>query len=403
MKVLLVHNFYRIAGGEDTVVANEKKLLENHGHEVILYTRDNKEISEMGKFKKLSLFFTTIYNPKTSKEIVKIIRDKNIDIIHVHNTLNLISPAVYYAAIKYNKPVVQTIHNYRLICPGATLYRDDKICEECINGGLACSLKYRCYRESFLQTLACVVATKLHRIMGIYKKINYICLTEFNRNKLLEVENIFDPDKMFVKPNFMRQQDEKIVSGEDRKNQILFAGRLDETKGVDLLLKAYNKMLHGGYDEKPEAPELVICGSGPLENWCKEYIEKEGLRGKVTFLGKIEHDQVIRHMSESLASILPTRWYEGFPMTIAESLSLGTPIIGSDMGNVGNLIVEGVNGYKIKVDGDMVDNIIDAISRCVKTQIHVNDIYQSSYDIYVNNYTEEKNYQELMEIYSKII
>ena len=223
--ILIVHNYYQIPGGEDTVVANEKKMLEEHGHKVILYSRNNAELKEMSKLKKLTLPVTTIFNPRTYREIKKLIKAESIEIVHVHNTLNLISPAVYYAARAMHVPVVQTIHNFRLLCPGATFYRDGHICEDCVKHGLKCAVKHSCYRGSRIQTLACVISTWFHRMTGIYGKINYICLTEFNKGKLLELKRI-KPERVFVKPNFVKSQN-LFIPEEQRENQFVFAGRLD--------------------------------------------------------------------------------------------------------------------------------------------------------------------------------
>ena len=188
--ILIVHNYYQLPGGEDTVVANEKKMLEEHGHKVILYSRNNVELKHMSKPQKLFLPIMTIFNPRTYKEIKSLIKSENIEIVHVHNTLNLISPAVYYAARAMKVPVVQTVHNFRLLCPGATFYRDGNICEDCVEHGLRCAVKHSCYRGSRIQTLACVISTWFHRMTGIYGKINYICLTEFNKEKLLQLKQI---------------------------------------------------------------------------------------------------------------------------------------------------------------------------------------------------------------------
>ena len=122
--ILIVHNYYQIPGGEDTVVANEKKMLEDHGHKVVLYSRNNSELKKMSRLQKLMLPFTTVFNPRTYRDIKRLIKTEQIDIVHVHNTLNLISPSVYYAASAMNVPLVQTVHNFRLLCPGATFYRD---------------------------------------------------------------------------------------------------------------------------------------------------------------------------------------------------------------------------------------------------------------------------------------
>ena len=376
--VLIVHNYYQIPGGEDAVVANEKKLLEAHDHEVILYTRDNKEIKEMTKFQKLFLPFTTIYNPRTSKDIKRIIREKKVDIVHVHNTLNLISPAVYYAARKCEIPVVQTIHNFRLLCPGATFYRDGNICEDCLNKGLGCAVKHGCYRGSKAQTLICVISTALHRFTKIYGKINYITLTEFNKNKLLQLKQIKE-DKVFVKPNFVDIGEASI----ERKG-FIFAGRLDELKGIRTLIEAWK---HMGND----APLLTIYGTGPLEEWCTAQIEENKLN--VEMKGFVPNESVKKYISKSQALILPTLWYEGFPMSIVEAYSVGTPVICSNIGNAGSVVEEGVSGWKFE-PGDS--------KGLVNKVLNWSDISKSVKQVYENKYTAEENYKRLLEIYEKV-
>lgn len=379
--ILIVHNFYQIPGGEDTVVANEKKMLEDYGHKVILYTRSNNELKNMGLFRKLLIPFTTIYNPRTARDVKRIIKSENIDIVHVHNTLNLVSPAVYYAALSMRKPVVQTIHNFRLLCPGATFYRDGNICEECVSKGLTCALKHKCYRGSFFQTLVCVISTKIHRLTDIYGKINYICLTEFNKKKLLELKQI-KPEKVFVKPNFVNS---KVEIEEKRKNQIVFVGRLDKLKGIDLLLEAW-KILGVA------APELVVCGTGPMEEWCKDFIDKNNLN--IEMKGFINNEEALRIIGESKAMILPTQWYEGFPMSIVEAFSVGTPVIVPDMGNCGALVTDGITGWKYKNVEDLNHLINMALNE---------DIYQLTYDNFKCKYTKNENYIQIMKIYNHII
>ena len=121
-RVLIVHNYYQLPGGEDTVVANEKKMLENNGHTVILYTRENSELTKLGAIRKLLLPFDAVFNIKTYKDVRKLIKGQKIDMVHVHNTLSLISPSVYYAAHSMKVPIIQTVHDFRtlhiLLCGG---------------------------------------------------------------------------------------------------------------------------------------------------------------------------------------------------------------------------------------------------------------------------------------------
>ena len=149
-KILIVHTFYQIPGGEDSVVANEKKMLEDHDHEEILYSRNNSELRNLSKTQKLLLTFAKIFNFRTYKDVKRIIKKQRFDIVYVHNTFNLVSPSVYYAARNCKVPVIQTVHNFRLLCPGITFYRDGHICEDCVERSLRCAVKHRRYRNSKL-------------------------------------------------------------------------------------------------------------------------------------------------------------------------------------------------------------------------------------------------------------
>lgn len=384
-KVLIVHNYYQIPGGEDTVVANEKKMLEEHGHKVILYSRNNAELKQMSKLQKCFLPITTIFNPRTYKEIKSLIKSENIEIVHVHNTLNLISPAVYYAARAMKVPVVQTVHNFRLLCPGATFYRDGHICEDCVESGLWCAVKHKCYRGSRIQTLACVISTCFHRMTGIYGKINYICLTEFNRQKLLNLKQI-KPERVFVKPNFVESKD-GFVPEENRENQFVFAGRLDKLKGIDILFEAWKRM-------GDNAPKLVVCGTGSMEEWCKSYLQQKSVN--IELRGFVPNTEARKLIANSRALILPTQWYEGFPMSIVEAFSVGTPVVCSDLGNAGSIVEEGNTGCKFKAYSE--EELMHAVGRLANYR----KIYDTTYSEYKKKYTEEQNYKLFMAIYTSI-
>lgn len=382
--ILIVHNYYQISGGEDTVVANEKTMLEKHGHKVILYSRNNAELKQMSKIRILFLPFTTVFNLRTYKEIKKQIRRENIDVVHVHNTLNLISPAVYYAARSMKVPVVQTVHNFRLLCPGATFYRDGHICEDCVKNGLKCAVKYSCYRGSKAQTLVCAISTWLHRTTGIYGRINYICLTEFNKDKLLQLKHI-KPERVFVKPNFV--ENNSFIPEEERLNQFVFVGRLDKLKGVDILFEAWKRMGEG-------AIKLIVCGMGPMEGWCKSFIKENVVN--IEMRGFVPNDEALKIIANSKALVLPTQWYEGFPMSIVEAFSVGTPVICSDLGNAGSVVEEGITGYKFRYDS--IESIMSAIDKMREKPLNKEKIKK----IYEIKYSENANYKILNDIYAGI-
>lgn len=384
--ILIVHNYYQLPGGEDTVVKNEKEMLESNGHKVTLYSRNNSELKEFSIFQKMSLPFTFLFNLKTYCDIKQLIRKKDIRIVHVHNTLSLISPAVYYAALSCKIPVIQTLHNFRILCPKAVFYRDGHICEDCMKFGLKCAVKHKCYRDSLIQTLMCVINTKVHRILGIYKKIYYICLTEFNKEKLLHLKQI-NPTQIFVKPNFIDGFD-KIIPYRERKNQFVFAGRIEELKGIDILLRAWDML-------GKKAPILLIYGSGPMEKWCKKFISDHELKS-VKMKGLIPSEEVRRVMAVSKALILPTRCYEGFPMSILEAYSVGTPAIVSNLGNVSDIVIEGVTGSKFQMGNP--DNLVEAVQRLEK----YGDIVSLTKIEYEKYYTKTKNYKYITNIYHSI-
>lgn len=386
MRVLIVHNYYKIPGGEDTVVSNEKKLLESQGHEVFLYVRNNDEMDSYSKLKKMMIPINTIFSWKSYKEVSRILDEKNIDIMHVHNTVCVVSPSVYYAAFKKEIPVVQTIHNFRLLCPAATFLRDGNICDECVENGLMHSCKYACYRNSKSQTFALAFTEAFHKTIGTYKKLNFICLTEFNKEQLLRIntkKKYIAPQKVYVKPNFVLT-DRKCIPLSERKNQIVYAGRLDSTKGIKVLFEAWRKI---------SKYELIVCGAGPLEDWCKEYIDANNITN-INMLGFVANDKVLDIISNSKATILPTQLYEGFPMTLVESFNCGTPVIGSEIGNVGSIIEEGKNGFHI--DSTSPASIVEAVNR-------VKDICDEVYERAKQLYSPEKNYKELIGIYNNVL
>ncbi|MBR4732768.1 MAG: glycosyltransferase family 4 protein [Lachnospiraceae bacterium] len=381
--VLIVHNYYQIPGGEDTVVSNEKKMLEENGHKVFLYTRNNKEINEYNVFQKIKLPFASIFSLKTYFEIKKIIKEQDIEIVHVHNTLSLISPSVFYACNRLHVPVVQTMHNFRLLCPNATFFYKGKICEDCLHGCKLISVKRKCYRNSATQTLCCVINNFVHGVTGIYKKIYFICLTEFNKNKLLNYKGIHE-DRIFIKPNFTSKPDVEVK--EVKENFYLFVGRMEEIKGVRLLVKAFSLM--------PDKNVKVI-GDGPLfEELKEECLNHENIQ----LLGRKNHDEVMHEMARAKALIITSQIYEGFPVIIPEAFSVKTPIIAGDVGNTTSLVQDGINGLKFKYDS--AESLAETVTRF--ENINVSSIETINYNSYLENYTKEKNYMLLKAIYDRM-
>lgn len=387
LRVLIVHNHYQILGGEDTVVANEKKLLEENGHEVYLYTRTNKELYSMSNIKKALLSFNMVFNFTVYKEISELIRINKIDIVHVHNTLIIISPAVYYAAKRYQIPVVQTMHNFRMLCPGGEFFRNGSICEECIQKGIYCALKNRCYRNSLYQTFACVLNTMIHRHSGIYKKIFYICLTEFNKEKLLQLNKkkmVVDANKIYIKPNFTYSLNNSI-SHSIVRTYYLYIGRIEDIKGINLITEAFSKMP----DKK-----LVVVGTGSKLDSLKSTASQN-----VEFLGFLKHNELSKVLTGAKAVIVASQWYETFGMIVTEAYAAAVPVIVGDIGNVSALVDEKRTGLKF------IYNSIDSLRSTIYEFEHLNQYTLSSnaYKKYMNEFSPDINYKLLIDIYYDVI
>ena len=384
--VLMAHNYYQVPGGEDTVFHNEVNMLEKNGHKVIKYTRHNDEIKD-GVLSKLKLGIDTIFSFKTYKEVKKLIDENEIDIVHVQNTLPLISPSIYYAARAMNVPVVQTIHNFRLLCPGATFTRNSEICEDCISKGLGQSLKHKCYRGSLAQTFIMYVMLKFHRIIGTYDKINYITLTEFNKKKLLNLVKV--ESKIYVKPNFVekREQSERILD-----DYFVYIGRLDEIKGINFLIEAWKDI--------DENIELYVIGTGPEKEKIKKFIEKNNIKN-VKMLGFMQRNKIFDIIQKSRAVVVPSNWNEPFGMVIIEAFSKGVPIIASKIGSIPYIVDHNVNG--ILVDpGDKL-KLKESINNIFYDNKLNKALGKNAYNKFNEYYTDIVNYNRLIEIYEELV
>ena len=383
LRILIVHNKYQIPGGEDTVVQNEMTMLKKYGHEVFLYERNNSEMKNYGMKEKLVLPFNTIYSKQSKKEIKELIKKNNIDLVHVHNTLLLISPSVYDAAKECNVPVVQTIHNFRFLCPNGIFFRDGHVCEDCLTQGLQNAVKHSCYRGSKAQTIIVTETLKRMRRKHVFSDMNCICLTEFNKEKLLS-SGLFHEDRLFVKPNFISLQKTPLPYSQ-RKNQCVYAGRIEEMKGFPFLIEAWASI--------PDAPKLILCGDGPLFEQAKEYVASNNV-SNIELRGRVRHEEVLELLKESKAMVFASKWYEGFPMSITESLSCGTPVLVPDFGNAGSLITDNVNGFHYALEDK------DSLKTSLVKLLNKTDYDLSSM---ASAYTEEENYKTLMNIYDTAI
>ena len=377
--VLMVHNFYQIGGGEHTVFENEQRLLREHGHRLVSYTRNNDELRH-SFLKKLLMPFTTIFSLKTFLEVRRILRKENITLVHCQNTFPLISPAVYYAAWSCHVPVVQTIHNFRFLCPNGVFFRDGHACEDCVKRGLGCAVRNGCYRSSRLQSLVVAAMLTVHRRLGTYQRLRYIFLTEFNREKFRPLLG----DKIeseFIKPNF--EYVDRPEGIPEREDYYVFLGRLDQNKGVDFLLNAWKG------DKR-----LYIIGGGELEETAREASRKNR---SLRCLGFLPHDRIWHYLARAQAVIFSSDLYEGFPLTIIEAFAFGTPVICTDIGNGADMVRTSDAG--VCYTPRDAESLYHAMEQLRKNYAYYSGNARRAYE---QAYTPEANYRMLKAIYEAV-
>jgi glycosyltransferase involved in cell wall biosynthesis len=389
MKILQVHNHYQYPGGEDVVSEQERRMLERAGHEVVVYRRSNLEINRLSWFGRAILPKQIIWSGDTESEIARLLSKEAPDLVHVHNTFLMISPSVYGACRDRGIPVVQTLHNYRLLWPAASFFREGNICEECVEHGLQRGIWHACYRESRPQTASVSLMLAVHRLSGTWNELVdcYVALTEFSRNKF--IAGGLPANKIFVKPNFVSPDPgERQQVGE----YALFIGRLSPEKGVSTLLQSW-KQLSGGQ-------VLHIVGDGPERERLEAQASKSGLSG-VTFRGRFSRDETIAAVRSARFLVMPSEWYEGFPMCIAEALACGTPVVCSRLGAMAEVVADHRTGLHF-TPGDP-DDLAAKVEWAWSHPKQMEAMGRSARAEYEVKYTPERNYPILMDIYQRAI
>ena len=340
MRVVSVHNRYIYRGGEDVVFEAESKLLERHGCYVTAITAQTRAPESLWAGPQMALEAT--WSRKWNTEFKRILRKEQPDVVHVHNSFPLLSPSIYYACHEAGVPVVQTLHNYRLLGPGALFFRDGKVCEDCTEHGLLRGVAHGCYRGSRLQTAAVVGMLATHRALGTWsEKVNcYIALTEFARQKF--IAGGLPAEKIVVKPNFL---DPDPGMRDSAGEEAVFVGLLAEQKGVLTLLDAWQKF-------NIQIP-LRIIGDGPLLEELRRRKEQAKLEG-VSIEGRKSHDETLAAIRSARLLIFPSQWYECFPVTLVEAFACGVPVVASRLGAMAEIIEDRHTGILFN-PGDPAD------------------------------------------------
>jgi glycosyltransferase involved in cell wall biosynthesis len=379
MNVLVVHNRYREAGGEDRVVDLETTLLNRHGHKVVPYVLDNSAIDGINP---LVLAGRTVWNHCAYREVGQLIAHEQIDVVHVHNTLPLASPSVYHAGSAAGIPVVHTLHNYRLLCPNGVLVRDGSRCVSCVGAAPLPAVWHACYRGSRAATSAVAGMLLVHRILGTWdrKVAAYIAPTEFVRRMF--VAGGIPRARLHVKPHFI-DPDPGIGAG--RGGYALYVGRLSSEKGVGTLLAAWERV--------QQRVPLKIVGDGPLATAVAAAAAR--LEG-ITYLGRRDRRDVQALMAEASLLVCPSIFFETFGQVVIEAFAAGTPVLTTDGGAAAELVSPGT-GVLVRA-GDAAD-LARTIDRLFSDDTALTFMRPAARAAYEARFTAAANYRQLMAIY----
>jgi len=383
MRLLSVHNRYLIRGGEDEVREAEERLLREKGHQIETYEEDNERVAALSK---LQVALKTVWSTEAYTAMRTQLRRQAYDIVHVQNFFPLISPSVYYAAKAEGVPVVQTLHNYRLLCNNAYFFRDGRVCEDCLGKFVPFpGVVHACYRENRAGSAVVAAMLTVHRAMRTWSNMVdvYIALTEFARQKF--IEGGLPAEKIMIKPNFVYPD---LGQGEGSGGYAIFVGRLSPEKGIDTLLTTWKTL-------GSKIP-LKIVGDGPLSPQVAEAAER--FPG-VEWLGRRPLKEVYELIGEAAFLVFPSEWYETFGRVAIEAFAKGTPVIAANIGAIAELIDNGRTGilYCPGQPEDLRTKVEWALT-------HPSELAQMRKEAraeFEAKYTAEQNYQILMSVYER--
>jgi len=385
MKVLIIHNGYCLPGGEDSVVASEQAALSARGHQVISYYRNNREFSSMpASGKALFLITEYFFSRRTARELSALIEREKPDIVHVHNIFYTISPSVYTVCRKYAIPIVQTLHNYRYLCPNALFFVNGRICQRCLSGNFLRAVLLRCRNGSVLESLWSSLWVWRLRKSGFLNSINrYIALSEFSKSRFVAAG--FDESRISVKPNFVKALPKRLEAG----SFVLYAGALVDYKGVDELMRII---------ERSVGIPFVIAGQGPKEKELRNWLSSLDNRYIIEFKGQVSADVMAGLLSNASVLLFTSRCYENFPRIIVEAFSCGVPVLASDTPVMKEIIEDG--------NGELYGTVDDASQKLKNLffQKQANDIAgKKAMQCYVQKYTQDRNMDMLESIYKSAV
>jgi glycosyltransferase involved in cell wall biosynthesis len=390
MRLLLVHNRYRSVepSGENHVVETEAGELTRRGHDVRVWGPSSDEIAGYGRMEKALLPGRVIWSGSSARAFAHSLDDHRPDVVHLHNTFPLISASILRVLRGRDVPAVATIHNYRLICPGGTLFRDGRICHDCLTSTQLLGIRHGCYRESALATapiaIANVTQTRAWRRLGAL-------LTLSAAQRELFIAAGFDGDRVIVKPNFVPELAGSADAGPPGAG-FVYAGRLADTKGVRVIIEAWDRLAARGLH-----PGLTIVGGGPLEAEVGRFAARHP---QVKFLGRVTRPECLEAFRGCRAVLVPSIWEETFGLVVVEAMMLGRPAVATQLGSFPDLIDHDRDGLLVPPgDAEALAGAVAALDADAGLAARLGTIARQTYE---ERFRPGPNLELLESIYARV-
>ncbi len=400
MKIIQANKFHYVKGGAERYYFNLTKLLESKGHEVIPFSmQDEKNYpSKYSKYFVSNINFEkpgynfkkarrVLYSFEAKKKFEQLIIDTKPDLIHIHNIYHQISPSILTVAKKYKIPVVETLHDFKLICPNYTLYSKNELCEQCKKYRYYKCTFRKCIKNKFWQSALASKEMYFHKLIRIYENnVNlFLAPSKFVYDKILEF-GIIKPDQITILPEFIFTEYNEIQP-QNQQNYILYFGRLIKEKGIKTLIKAMKNVKN---------IELHIAGSGLDEQEFKNLAKKENLNN-IKYLGFLDQEKIQQEINNSQFIIHPSEVYETFGLSILENYALAKPVIASNLGALPEIVKDKQTGLLFKT-GDSQD-LASKINDLASNRELAKKMGDNAKKLVEQKYSSEDHYQQIIKIY----
>ncbi|MBW1678996.1 MAG: glycosyltransferase family 4 protein [Deltaproteobacteria bacterium] len=405
MKILQVNKFYYLKGGAERYLFELKGILEEKGHEVIIFSmrhpRNEKSScadffvsnvdfnSPKSLWDKTKIIFRIIYFREAKRKIEVLIKEKPPEVAHLHNIAHQISPSILISLKKAGIPTIQTLHDYKLICPTYRMLSEGKICERCKGHRYYHAIFQKCNKGYLSASLLNCLEMYIHKMVRIYEKNieMFIAPSNFLKEKLIEFG--IDPKKLVHIPNFIRVN--QYLPQYQHSNYFVYFGRISEEKGIATLIKAMRKV---------KGAQLYIVGEGKSRKELERFTHREGAEN-IKWLGYKGGEELKSIIKDAMFVALPSECYENCPMSLLEAYALGKPVIGSNIGGIPEIVEDGITGFLFEPGNP--EELAEKINHLIFHPRLIGKLGKNSRERVEREYSPETHYQKIINVYQSVL